>query len=438
VFGGLLLYLKLCYNRSAAIPGAESARALSPGMGMTQEREHEAVSHSKVYLQKGLPMEQMSAHILVIDDEIGMREGCRRALTPHGFRVSTAEHGVEGLRKMREEPCDLILLDAMMPGMSGLDLLERIREYDPDIICIMITGYATVDLAAQAMKLGAHDFLPKPFTSDELLTVVRRGLDERQRRLALKQQYEQEAEALELERVRREMAKFDAIESRFMLVLVHQLRDPAGVIKNYLQLMRAGYVDADEWDHYLEKLDLRADQLLNMLDDLLELAHLKDIHGIAKPEPVGMADVLEKVVQRLRPVAEARGLDLRVRVEARPILLAYPAHIQSLWTNLISNAIRYTPSGQVEVVLDVEDDQINCMVTDTGIGISTDELGRIFQEFHRSEAAKAEVELGTGLGLPIVDQIVQVYSGAIHVDSMPGKGSAFTVRLPLVGPDTKE
>ena len=93
-------------------------------------------------------MEGGVANILVVDDEIGMREGCRRALTSQGFRLSTAEHGVEALRKLREEDYDLVLLDAMMPGMSGLEILDRIHDHDADIISVMITGYATVDLAA--------------------------------------------------------------------------------------------------------------------------------------------------------------------------------------------------------------------------------------------------------------------------------------------------
>jgi DNA-binding NtrC family response regulator len=119
-------------------------------------------------------MEERAANILIIDDEIGMRAGCQRALIPHGYRVGTAEHGPEGLRKLREEEYDVVLVDAMMPGMSGLEILERIQQHAPDTVCVMITGYATVDLAAQAMKQGAHDFLPKPFSSDELL-VIRRG-----------------------------------------------------------------------------------------------------------------------------------------------------------------------------------------------------------------------------------------------------------------------
>ncbi len=376
-------------------------------------------------------MAASTANILVVDDEVGMREGCRRALTPQGFHVSTAMHGAEGLRRLREERFDLVLVDAMMPGMSGVELLDRIHDLDPDIICIMITGYATVDLAAQAMKRGAHDFLPKPFTVDELLTVVHRGLEERRRQQMLKRQQEEEEEALELERIRQEAAKLDAIESRFMLVLVHELRNPAGAIKNYLQLLRSGLVDDDEWDEYLESLDLRASQLLDMLDDLLELARLKERLSAAKLKPVAVADVLEEVARRFQRAAEVKGLDFEVQIQSRPTMLVERGHLQSLWTHLIDNAIKYTPRGQVRVTLAEEDGQLVTTVADSGIGISTEELSRIFQEFYRSESAKSLVTLGTGLGLPIVNQIVRIYRGVIEVDSAPGQGSTFTVKFPM-------
>lgn len=379
-------------------------------------------------------MEDPAANILVIDDEVGMREGCRRVLVAKGFQVSTAEHGVEGLRKLREGRFDLVLLDVMMPGMSGLEVLHRIREHDPSIVCVMITGFATVDLTAQAMKQGAQDFLPKPFSSDELLGVVFRGLEQRQRLLALQQQREQEEESIQLERMRQDAAKLDAIESRFMLVIVHQLRNPAGVLKNYLQLMRAGYVDDDEWDEYLEKLDERAGQLLGMLDDLLELAHLKEIPKPTKLSPVDAADILEAVAHGFQPRAEAKGLELRVQVQARPVILAQPGHLRSVWKHLIDNAIRYTPRGQITVMLDEQDGRMVTSVTDTGIGVAPDEVTRIFEEFYRSDSAKEEMELGTGLGLPIVNQVIKIYKGTIQVDSSPGEGCSFQIQFPLTSP----
>jgi signal transduction histidine kinase len=372
-----------------------------------------------------------TASILVIDDEVGMREGCRRALTPQGYRVTVAEHGAEGLQKLRQQPFDLVLLDAMMPGMSGLELLEHLREHDPDLIIVMITGYATVDLAARAVKQGAFDFLPKPFTSDELLTSVTRGLEERRQRKALRDQAQQQTETLQLERARQEMAKIDAMQSRFMLVIAHELRNPAGVLKSYLQLMRGGFVDDDEWDEYLAKLDGRADQLLQMLDDILELAHLKQRHESEKLDPVAVADTLEDAVHRLQSRSTAKGLSLEIQLQARPHILAEQAHLQSLWANLLDNALQYTLQGEVRVTLGVQDGLVTISVADTGIGISTEELAQIFQEFYRSEAAKEVVPLGTGLGLPIVNQIVKIYGGAIRVESTPDQGSTFTISLPV-------
>ncbi len=191
-------------------------------------------------------------------------------------------------------------------------------------------------------------------------------------------------------------------------------------------------MDETEWDDYLEQLEQRADQLLNMLDDLLELANLKALRLPPKPVAVNVATILEEVSRKLRPAAEAKGLNFEVQIQARPVVKAQPAHLQSLWTHLISNAIHYTPNGSIRVSLEEQDGQIVGTVADTGIGISTEELSRIFQEFYRSEAAREQVPLGTGLGLPIVNQILKLYGGTIQVDSTPGQGSSFRFRLPSV------
>ena len=376
-------------------------------------------------------------NILVVDDEVGMREGCRRALTSQGFRVSTAEHGAEGLHRLREESFALVLLDAMMPGMSGLELLGAINEYAPNVVCIMITGYATVHLAAQAMKQGAFDFLPKPFTLDELSAVVSRGLEEYRRRMADREQREREEEAYQLERARAETAKLDTIESRFMLVLAHELRNPAGVIKNYLQYMRSGLADVNEIGECLEKLEQRADQLLAMLDDILELAHLKQKTDLSKLRPVPAAEVLEEVADQLRPAAEAKGLQLVVQLQARPAVTVNRNHLHSLWAKLIDNAIDYTSDGGITITLDEQQGWLVAAVADTGVGISDEDLRCVFQEFYRSESAKAIGDPGTGLGLPIVAQIVRLYNGTIQVDSVPGQGTTFRVRLPVASTGTE-
>jgi signal transduction histidine kinase len=201
--------------------------------------------------------------------------------------------------------------------------------------------------------------------------------------------------------------------------------------------MRSSYADPSEIDECLEKLDQRADQLLAMLDDILELAYLKQKAGPSKLDLVPAADILEEVAGQFQPAAKAKGLQLIVQLQARPAVLANRNHLHSLWTKLIENAIRYTPEGRVTVSLDEQGGWLVATVADTGIGISDEDLRCVFQEFYRSESAKEISDPGTGLGLSIVDQIVRLYNGAIQVDSTPGQGTTFTIRLPVASPSAE-
>lgn len=375
-----------------------------------------------------------SVRILVVDDELGIREGCKRALTPYGFEVEMAENGPTGLRKLREGQFDVLLLDAMMPGMSGLEMWQQARQIAPDLICIIITGYATVELAVQATREGAHDFIAKPFTSELLLQVINRQLERRQlRREAERVQVLQE-ETRELARAKAELEKLETIEGRFMLNMVHILRAPVAVLQNSLQLIRKGYVPPREQPIMLERAEQRAGELLATLDDLLALAYLKEGVGLSKTETVSVADMLEEVLTTLKSQADRRGVTVTAAVADRLHVTANPDYIKALWTHLLSNAIRYTPAGgkvTISLRTDQEQGQIIGAVSDTGIGIAVEDISRIFEDFYRTEEAKAMQETGTGLGLPIVQQVVEKYGGTIEVESVVGQGSTFRFTLPL-------
>jgi signal transduction histidine kinase len=372
--------------------------------------------------------------ILVVDDELGIREGCRRALTPHGFEVDVAENAAMGLRKLREGQFDVLLLDIMMPGMSGMEMLKQVREIAPNLIVIIITGYATVELSVQAIQQGAHDFIAKPFTSELLLQVINRELERRDLRREAQRARALEEEARELARAKAELEKLDAIESRFMLTMVHILRAPVAVLQNSIQLIRKGYVPPEEQPALLERADLRAGELLTILDDLLLLAYLKEGVGLTRTAKISVADVLAMALATLKGQADQQGVTLTVEVTDQPRVLANSDHIKALWTHLLSNAIRYTPEGgQVTISLQVDQERGLVMgaVSDTGIGVAADDIPRIFEEFFRTEEAKAMQETGTGLGLPIVQQVVKMYSGTIEVESVVGQGSTFRFTLPL-------
>jgi DNA-binding response OmpR family regulator len=283
--------------------------------------------------------------VLVVDDEPGIREGCRRALTPQGFEVDVAENGPTGLHKLQEGVFDILLLDAMMPGMSGLEMLGRVRQLYPDLICIMITGYATIELAVQAMRDGAQYFIAKPFTPGLLLEVMNRELNHRRLRREAQRVKILEEEIRELTRVRAEMEKLATIESRFMLTMVHVLRAPVAVLQNSVQLIQKGYVPPEDLPQVLERADLRAGELLATLDDILLLSRLKERLDTKQTERVPLADVLDSVRSSFQKEVEVRQLTVSTEVADRPVLLGNPDHFRVLWSQLLSNAIQYTPNG---------------------------------------------------------------------------------------------
>lgn len=372
------------------------------------------------------------ANILVIDDEPGIREGCKRALAPHGFGVETAENGEIGLSKVRAGHFDLVLLDIMMPGISGIDLISLIHEYDPDIVCVIITGYATVELAVRAIKQGAYDFLTKPFSTDDLLLVVNQALERRRLSLEAKRLQAIEIEAQHLAEEKARLEELDRAKVAFIRLVTHELQAPLSAIITYLDLILNGYIPPEQEREYLEKSLERAKEQLALINDLLEFGKLKELKTLSKQERLQAEDVLRKVLQELEPQASEKGLSLTVEIapDLAPVFLAAD-QMKSIWTNLISNAIKYTPAqGNIFIRLSQDDSRIVGEVADTGIGIPEDARDNLFSEFFRARNVKELNIPGTGLGLAIVKQIVEKAGGEISVESEIGKGSKFTFYLP--------
>jgi two-component system sensor histidine kinase/response regulator len=377
-------------------------------------------------------MTETQGRILVIDDELGIREGCRRVLEPEGYAVETATTGQEGLRRVQEQPFDLVLLDVVMPDVRGIELLVPIHEQDPDIVCIIITGYATVDLAVQAIKAGAYDFLSKPFTSDLLLMAVRQGLERRRLSLGTKRLQALEQEAAELARAKKELERLDRFKTAFILTVTHELRAPLTALQSFLISMQEGYIRPDQQEQILQRATERARELLDMVDDLLKLAAVRGEEETRKRECLSLADTLEKVFPLLEIQADEKGIACNLNVRHRPQVRAHPDQMAQLWTNLISNAVKYTPpGGQVRVILEEREGWAVGTVEDTGIGIAPEDRDRIFEEFYRAPQAKEVEPRGTGLGLSLVRRIVEGHGGTIAVVSQLGQGSRFTFRLPV-------
>ncbi len=374
--------------------------------------------------------QQTGGLILVVDDEVGMREGCRRALTPLGYRVDTSPSLAAARQQIQSRSYDLALVDVMLPDGSGLDLIGPLLDRDPLTVCIIITGFASIELAIEAIRRGAFDFLSKPFTAEELIVTVNQGL-ERRRLKAI------EIQAQELARAKEQLDELEKTRGQFMLGVAHELRSPLAAVQSYVNLILEGYIPDEEIGETLGRVQSRLQQMLDLIGDLTELARLKLTRGQPDPTagPQSPADLLTEVCDMLRDQISARDQHLQVEIVDRPLVIAQADHLRLIWLNLLSNAIKYTPpGGSITVRLQATGDRLIGAVEDTGMGIAGQDLPYLFKEFFRTDQAKASGTTGTGLGLALVKQIVERYQGEITVRSQPEQGSCFTFSLPLAPP----
>ena len=378
----------------------------------------------------------MSGRILVVDDELGIRRGCQRALGPEGYVVETAVSLQEGLQKINAEPYDLVLLDVMMPDGQGIDLLEPIHAQDPETVAIIITGYATVEMAVEAIKRGAYDFISKPFTADLLLMTVSQGMEKRRLTLETKRLQTIEQEAAALAQAKEEMARLSEFKSRYTFIVAHELRAPVGGAQSLLRTLTRGFVGdlTAKQREILQRIETRLDQLLALINDLLDLAESKTMIADEPLQPVALTSILQKVVEQYTVEAEQKQIALHCELPAEEMLVqATEAGLVRVFTNLVSNAVKYTPAGgEICVRLETTSpDDVAVRIRDTGIGIPADALPHIGEEFYRAENARHSRISGTGLGLSIVRQLVDACGGSLVIESKEGKGSTFIIKLPV-------
>jgi signal transduction histidine kinase len=371
--------------------------------------------------------------ILVIDDEQGIQRGCRRALEPQGFSVDVAATFQEGLRKIREGTFDLVLLDVMLPDGKGIDLLAPIREKDPDLVCVIVTGYATVELATEAIKRGAYDFISKPFNADVLLMTVEQGLERRRLSQETKRLQAIEREAAELARAKAEMERQDQFKTTFMLTVTHELRSPVTSAQSLLRTLIRGLAGGlnDQQRGILTRIETRLDELAELVDDLLVLAAAKTCAPDQPLQPVTVQPILQRVLDRIAAEAENKGIAMMCRLPDQSVVVwATIDGLDRVLGNLIDNAIKYTPTGgSVRIEVIEKRDQVEITVSDTGIGIPEDALPHVWDEFFRARNVREAGITGTGLGLTIVQQLVNRFGGQIEVHSVVGKGATFTLAL---------
>jgi len=368
--------------------------------------------------------QQVTLQVVMVDDEDALCQGVRRIIerykvhvadvlvdAAYTFRYFTS--GEDYLVYLSEGgEVDLLLLDLKLPGVGGMDVLDAMSSQGREVLTIMITAYATFETAVKATKLGAYDFLAKPFTPDELRYALRKATQQ----LILSKQARKLAEE-------KRQVRFN-----FISVLAHELKAPLNAVEGYLNILRT--TEADQNLQMVERSIVRVDGMKKLIGDLLDLTRIESGQRERVVKRLDLAQLARAAFELFAVDAERRGIEMQLDAEEGVELLADAGEAEIVFNNLVSNAVKYNrDGGQVTVGIRRKGDAVRIAVTDTGIGLRPEEAGKLFHEFTRIKNEHTVKILGSGLGLSTVRKIANMYDGEATVKSEPGVGSTFTVTL---------
>ncbi len=365
--------------------------------------------------------------ILVIDDEQGICNGIKRTLQNYtlqfpfmeediNFSINTVQTGEDGLALMEQELPDIVLLDNKLPGIQGIDVLDKISSKEYDCKVAMITAYPSLEIAVEATDEGAADFIHKPFTPQELRASIS---------TITKQLY--------LNRITEQIKK-EGRQTRFqfMSVLSHELKSPLNAILGYLDMMKDQQLgeQLEDYNHVIDRSIARANGMKALIMDLLDLTKIQTRTKEKEIKNVLLNEIASFAIDSVRPLAIQKDVKLKLHAEKDFSFIANPEDMEMIFNNLISNAVKYNKeNGKVDCYINEEKDCIKIVVEDTGIGMSEDDKHKLFKEFVRIKNENTKHISGSGLGLSIAKKITDMYQGDIHVESEKNKGSKFTVTL---------
>ena len=370
----------------------------------------------------------MRLKLLIVDDEPGIRSGIKRILQDYTitypfidevfeFELMEAENGQQALDILRSGKIDLILLDNKLPDIEGIEILTELNKQEYDAAVMMITAYASIDLAVKATDQGAYNFLPKPFTPQELKTAI-----------------ENLTKYLYLKRMTRSMSRAGReVRFRFLSVLSHELKAPLNAIEGYLRIMkdRQAGNDISAYEQMIDRSLERIKGMRTLIMDLLDLTRIENGEKGRDLKPRDIVQIARLSIDTISPMAIQKNVKIHLNAPEELIFVCSDSEMQSIFNNLLSNAVKYNrDGGQVYFTLRDEPDRVIIQVKDTGIGMTREEQRLLFQEFTRIKNEKTRMIPGSGLGLSIVKRIVDLYGSHIQVESEPDKGSTFTITLP--------
>jgi Signal transduction histidine kinase len=369
--------------------------------------------------------------VLVIDDEIGPRESLRVLLKP-SYQVHTADNVELGLQLLQEKNPDAIVIDICMPGTNGIDGLRKIREIDPYSSVIMLTGFGALETAQEALRLGANDYINKPFDAAKMREVISRSVE---RTVAHRKSVEAAQEIKELnQRLMGALAQKEHLASlgQASAEFVHDLNNPLTIVWGYVQILakkleQSGY---GEGPYRPKELNI-IQQNVRLCRDLLTMWQSYGSTRRTRPTPVSISRIVREVVKSSGGMALESGVEVNCKIcEEECTVLGEPIQLTRAIQNVILNAIQASAEkkGSIAVSCVAKDVYADVRVEDTGCGIPEEQMLKIFEPYFTTKQGKN----GTGLGLYITKKVIDDHHGSIKLESTPQVGSAFTLSLPLV------
>lgn len=368
--------------------------------------------------------------VLIVDDEPGICSGISRILSnfsvsfpflEESFTFETMETGTgeEAVEILDVQGADIVLLDNKLPGIYGIDVLEYINKKQMDCNVMMITSYASLDLAIKATNNGAYNFVPKPFTPQELKTAmegITKNLYLRRMTNRLNNQEKQ-------------------LRNKFLAILSHELKLPLSAIEGYLRIMKDKLAGdkIEDYDEMINRSLERMKGIRSLITDLLDLTKIESDKQNKVRRKIDITDIAANSCDAISPMAIQKNVKVTIEAEPKQLyFLSEPETMEIIFNNLISNAVKYNrDNGEVKCSINELPDYVEITVADTGIGMSEEDLPKLFQEFVRIKNEKTVKITGSGLGLSITKKIVEeYYHGTITVKSTPDEGTTFTVKLP--------
>jgi signal transduction histidine kinase len=370
-------------------------------------------------------------NILLVDDRAENLMALEALLESSDRRFFTAQSGEEALKQLLKEDFALILLDVQMPGLNGFQTAELIkqREKTSHIPIIFLTAINKDEAHLfEGYSVGAVDYLFKPFNVRVLQSKVAVFCDLHAKNLALREQ------AGALRRANEQLQETDRYKDEFLSVISHELRTPLNFIMGFASILEDGVAGPllEQQAEYLHKISQGAERMLLLVNDLLDFAKIQAGKFDFMPEVQAFTPVVEEVVASLKPLADNKKIVLRCDCQV-PLVVPFDSRrLVQILTNLVGNAIKFTPSqGLISVRVGLVGQEAIVEVEDTGIGIAEDDFAKLFTRFRQLDMSTTRPAGGTGLGLSIAKALVEAHGGTISASSAGiDQGTTFRFTLP--------